>query len=258
MDLKLENKLFVVTGATSGFGKAIATSLLNEKAHVIINARGEDKLLEFKKAYPENLEVIAGDITTDAIISKLRILIGERQLSGIVINAGGPPAKSFIKTNITDWDDAYERILRWKVKITKELLPVFQKFEYGRMLYIESASVKQPIDNLILSNSLRLAVVGFVKSLSREVGDQGITMNIIAPGYHATPAMDRLFINRSENLGITPNEAKTAFEKEILTGKMGDPKDLASLATWLLSDNSKYITGQTITIDGGLVKSVFS
>lgn len=258
MDLKIENKLFVVTGATSGFGKAIATALINEKAKVIINARGEEKLLEFKKAHPENIEVIVGDITTDAIISKLRILIGDRQLSGIVINAGGPPAKSFIKTNITDWDDAYERILRWKVKITKELLPVFQKFNYGRMLYIESASVKQPIDNLILSTSLRLAVVGFVKTLSREIGSEGITMNIIAPGYHATPAMDRLFVNKSENMGITPSEAKTEFEKEILGGKMGDPKDLASLATWLLSDYSKYITGQTITIDGGLVKSVFS
>jgi len=179
-------------------------------------------------------------------------------LSGVVINAGGPPAKSFITTNITDWDDAYESILRWKVKITKELLPIFQEQKFGRLLYIESASVKQPIDNLILSNSLRLAVVGFVKSLSREVGDQGITMNIIAPGYHATPAMDRLFKKRSESQGISTSEAKTEFEKEILTGKMGDPDDLASLATWLLSNHSKYITGQTITIDGGLVKSVFS
>lgn len=258
MDLKIEGKLFVVTGATSGFGKAIAKALIEEKARVIINARGVEKLQAFKNAHPDNIEILPGDITTDAIISKLRILIGDRALTGIVINAGGPPAKSFIKTNITDWDDAYERILRWKVKITKELLPLFQKKSYGRLLYIESASVKQPIDNLILSNSLRLAVVGFVKSVSREVGHQGITMNIIAPGYHATPAMDRLFANKSANLGITPSEAKTEFEKEILVGKMGDPNDLASLATWLLSDNSKYITGQTITIDGGLVKSVFS
>jgi len=258
MDLNLRKKLFVVTGATSGFGKSIANGLLNEGAEVIINARGEEKLVAFQKENPENIEIIPGDITTDATISELLRKIGDRKLSGLVINAGGPPAKSFIKTNIADWDDAYESILRWKVKITQEFLPLFQKNEYGRLLFIESASVKQPIDNLILSTSLRLAVVGFVKSLSREVGDQGITMNIIAPGYHATPAMDRLFVNKSETLGITPAEARKEFEKEILTGKMGDPDDLASLACWILSDYSKYITGQTITIDGGLVKSVFS
>lgn len=258
MDLKLEDKLFVVTGATSGFGKAIALALINEKAKVIVNARGEERLNALKAEFPDQIEILVGDITTDAIISKLMIMLRNRTLSGMVINASGPPAKSFVKTNITDWDQAYESILRWKVKITKEVLPKFQKQNHGRLVYIESASVKQPIDNLILSNSLRLSVVGFVKSVSREVGSQGITMNIIAPGYHATPAMDRLFVNRSENMGISPSEARIEFEKEILVGKMGDPNDLASLATWLLSDYSKYITGQTITVDGGLVKSVFS
>ncbi len=258
MDLKIRGKLFVVTGATSGFGRAIAESLLEEGAQLIINARNIDKLKAFYDLHPDTIEIVDGDITTDASISKLINTIGERELDGVVINAGGPPAMSFVKSNISDWDDAYEHILRWKVKLTKELIPIFERHNYGRLIYIESASVKQPIENLVLSNSLRLAVVGFVKTLSNEMGANGITMNIVAPGYHATSAMDRLFKNKSETLGITEEEAKEAFEKEILTGKMGDPKDLASLTTWLLSPYSSYITGQTIAVDGGLIKSVFA
>ncbi len=258
MNLQLKDKLYVVTGATSGFGRAIAESLIAENAHVIINARREEKLQEFQQQYPDQIEIICGDITTDATISALVNKVGNRQLSGLVVNAGGPPAMSFVKSNISDWDDAYKSILRWKVKLTKELLPVLQKDNSGRIVYIESASVKQPIENLVLSNSLRLAVVGFVKTLSNEVGHTGITMNIIAPGYHNTAAMDRLFANKSETLNISKEEAKQNFENEILTGHMGDPNDLASLACWLLSPYSKYITGQTISVDGGLIKSVFS
>lgn len=258
MDLKLSDKLYVVTGATSGFGKAIAEALVGENAKVIINARGEEKLLELKDTYPDQIEILPGDITTDAIISRLILLIGKRELSGIVINAGGPPAKSFARTSISDWDKAYETILRWKVKLTQEILPLFQKNGYGRFVYIESSSVKQPIDNLILSTSLRLAVVGFVKSLSQEIASEGINLNILAPGYHATPAMERLFINKSAQLGITPEEARDQFEKEILVGRMGNPGDLATLACWLLSPLSRYITGQTISVDGGLIKSTFS
>ena len=137
------------------------------------------------------------------------------------------------------------------------MLPIFREQKYGRFVYIESASVKQPIDNLVLSNSLRMAVVGFVKTLSSEIADQGITCNILAPGYHDTPAMERLFLNKASLLGIKPHEARQEFEKEILSGKLGDADDLASLAVWLLSKRSNYITGQTISLDGGLVKHSF-
>ena len=258
MDLKLKNKLYVVTGATSGFGKAIALRLLEEGATVIINARGEEKLAAMAKKHPQNLETINGDITTDAVISRLKMQIGERPLSGLVINAGGPPAKSFMDTDITDWDDAYKSVLRWKVKLTQELLPTLGSDRHGRIVYIESVSVKQPIENLVLSNSLRLSVVGFVKTLSQEVAHQGITLNIIAPGYHATPAMDRLFVKKSKITGESIDEARTNFVSEVPVGRMGDADDLASLAAWLLSPWSGYVTGQTISVDGGLAQGVFS
>ncbi len=255
MNLALKERLFVVTGATSGFGGSIATMLIAEGAHVIINARGKEKLLEIQKQHPDLVEVLSGDITTDATLSSLIRMIGDRKLDGIVVNAGGPPAMSFLDTKLSDWDSAYERILRWKVKLTQELLPLLEKNKYGRIVYIESASVKQPIENLVLSNSMRLAVVGFVKTLSQEIGDSGITLNIIAPGYHATPAMERLFTHKSMLLGITPEEARAEYEQETKMGKLGDPDDLASLALWLLSPVSKFVTGQTISVDGGLIRS---
>jgi 3-oxoacyl-[acyl-carrier protein] reductase len=257
MDLKLRDKNFVVTGATSGFGKAIVDALLEEGAHIIMNARGEDKLLEYKKSYPKQIEILVGDITTDFTISKLKRALKDKYLHGFVINAGGPPASSFLHTEMDAWDKAYANVLRWKVKLTQEILPIFIEQNYGRLLYIESASVKQPIENLVLSNSLRMAVVGFVKTLSTEVASKGISCNILAPGYHDTPAMERLFINKSSLLGISPEEARVEFEKEILSGKLGDAEDLASIAVWLLSERANYITGQTISLDGGLVKSSF-
>ncbi len=254
MDLNLKGALFVVTGSTSGFGKAIAEQLINEGAHVIINARGEEKLEALHQKYPDKTTILAGDITTDAVISDLIRQVHGKKLDGIVINAGGPPAKSFIHTEITDWDNAYEKLLRWKVKLTQELLEKFQEQGYGRILFIESAAVKQPIENLILSNSLRMAVVGFAKTLSQEVAHQGITCNILAPGYHATPAMERLFANKSLLLGISSEDARREFEKETKVGHLGNPEDFGSLAVWLLSPHSRFITGQTISIDGGLVK----
>lgn len=256
MNLEVKDRLFIVTGATSGFGKSIAVALVNEGAKVIINARGEEKLFALQKQFPKQFEAVPGDITTDATISEINRQVGDRKLDGILVNAGGPPAKSFIETEISDWDEAYEKVLRWKIKITNHLIPKFVEQEYGRLVYIESISVKQPVENLVLSNSMRLAVIGFVKTLSQEIGDKGITLNVIAPGYHATPAMDRLFAKKSMLLGISPEEARKEFESEIKTGRLGDPDDLASLAVWLLSPVSRYVTGQTISVDGGLAKGV--
>jgi 3-oxoacyl-[acyl-carrier protein] reductase len=257
MNLDITKKLFLVTGATSGFGKAITEALIKEGAHIIINARGEEKLTALAEQNPHQIETVAGDITTDETISRVTRCIGERALSGMVINAGGPPAMSFQESDLTDWDKAYASVLRWKVKLTQELLPLLKRENYGRIVYIESVSVKQPVTNLVLSNSLRLAVVGFVKTLSQEIASSGVTTNILAPGYHATPAMDRLFEKQSQTKGITKQEARNAFEKEPPVQRMGKAEELASLAVWLLSPSSGYLTGQTISVDGGLVQGAF-
>ncbi len=254
MDLLLNNSLFIVTGSSSGLGKGVASTLLREGAKVILVARGIEKLTTFQKNYPEQIEYLSGDITMDKTIEVLHKLVGDRFLSGLVVNAGGPPAKSFVETGMEEWDESYINILRWKVNITKSFLPKFIDQNYGRIVYIESSSVKQPVKNLVLSNSFRLAVVGFVKTLSQEVADKQITLNILAPGFHETPAAERLFIKRSEIEGISPAEAKRRYESEIAVGRMGNPDDFGSLAAWLLSKKSGYITGQTISVDGGMIK----
>jgi len=257
MDLEIKNQLFIVGGATSGFGKAIATTLINEGAIIIAVARNNDKLAALKVSAPAQVETVAGDITEQEVIKQVAAVIGNRQLHGMLVNAGGPPAKTFLETSLEDWDSAYRNILRWKVNITQTFVPGMKEKKYGRIVYIESSSVKQPLENLVLSNSLRLAVVGFVKTLSQEIAQSGVTLNILAPGSHDTPAIERIYNKKAEQTGISAADARKQGIQQIPVGRLGKPEDFASLAAWLLSPASGYITGQTITVDGGMVKSIF-
>jgi 3-oxoacyl-[acyl-carrier protein] reductase len=256
MDLQLKDQLFIVGGATSGFGKAIAEALLAEGANVIAIARGEDKLKILAAAHPSQTETVIGDITDSQMIDKLTRLVGERQLHGLVVNAGGPPAKTVLETTLDDWDNAYKNILRWKVAITQAFVPMMMEKKYGRVLYIESSSVKQPLENLVLSNSLRVAVVGMVKTLSQEIAKSGVTLNILGPGSHNTPAIDRIYKKKSEQTGLPFDEVKQKAIEQIPVGSLGEATDFASLALWLLSPMSRYVTGETITVDGGSVRSM--
>jgi 3-oxoacyl-[acyl-carrier protein] reductase len=253
MDLQIKNHLFIAGGATSGFGKAIAEALLQEGAEVIVVARGVDKLKIIYSNQP-NATIVEGDITQATTIEQLKAIVGNRQLHGVLVNAGGPPAKMVLETTLEDWDDAYKKILRWKVAITQAFVPAMMKTGYGRILYIESSSVKQPIENLVLSNSLRLAVTGMVKTLSQEIARSGVTLNILGPGGHNTPAIDRLYHKKSEQTGLPFDEVKKAAINQIPVGALGEAADFASLALWLLSPQSRYVTGQTIMVDGGMIK----
>lgn len=254
MDLGIKDKLFVVTGASAGLGKGVAEVLLYENASIIAVARDQSKLEELAMAFPGRVELLAGDVTQSDTIEKIVNRLKGRYLSGVLVNAGGPPAKSFIETSLADWDAAYQNLLRWKVELIKALLPVFRQQKYGRIVYVESYSVKQPVPNLVLSNSLRLAVVGFVKTLSQEVAGDGVTLNVLAPGFHDTAAAKRLFVKRSEVENISVEMAKQRYESEIIVGRLGDPTEFGMLAAWLLSPHSGYITGQTISADGGAIK----
>ncbi len=255
MDLKLENSLFIVCGATSGFGLAITKLLVSENARVIAVARGMDNLEKLGSEHKNNIEIFCGDITQSETIQNLKNFIGTRKIDGILINAGGPPARKFTETNLSDWDNAYKNLLRWKVELVRTFLPAMEKKGYGRFLFIESASVKQPLENLVLSTSLRLSVVGLVKTLSQELPDKGVTFNILAPGYHYTPAIERLIQKRAEDGGISFTQAQELMEKGMPMKKMGNVDDFASLAVWLLSPLSEYISGQIYAMDGGVIKS---
>ncbi len=256
MDLEIKNKLFIVAGATSGLGKGVAVNLLHEGAKIIAIARKQPGLEALAREFPGQVETVSGDITLSETIHSVIAKVGDRYLSGVLVNSGGPPAKSFLETTIDDWDDAYQKLLRWKVEFTHQLLTIFRKQRYGRILYIESAAVKQPVKNLVLSNSVRMAVVGFVKTLSQEISREGITLNVLAPGFHKTEAAERLFVKKSETEGISLEEARKSYESEISVGRMGDTNEFGMLGAWLLSSYSGYITGQTISVDGGNIKGM--
>ena len=257
MDLQIKDQLFIVGGATAGFGNAIALGLIKEGAHIIAVARGQEKLDALKAAAPEQVTLVKGDISESAVIEEIVAAVGNKQLHGILVNAGGPPAKTVMETTLEDWDDAYKKILRWKVQLTQTFVPKMMPYHYGRIVYIESSSVKQPLENLVLSNSLRVAVVGMVKTLSLEIASSGITLNIMGPGSHNTAAIDRIYRKKSEQTGVSFEQVKETAIKAIPVGALGEASDFASLALWLLSPLSRYITGQTITVDGGMVKGIF-
>jgi 3-oxoacyl-[acyl-carrier protein] reductase len=249
--------LFIVCGTTNGFGKAVTEKLISENHTVLGIARGKEDLEKFQAKFPNQFEFIAGDLSENETTKKISKKIEGRYLNGIFINSGGPPAKKIEETNMEDWDRAYETLLRWKVDLVKQLVPIFKSQGYGRILFLESSSVKQPIENLVLSTSLRSAVVGFAKTLSEEIAHYGITVNVLAPGFHDTSALNRLIKKRSKESGITEESAKKQFIEKTKVGKLGNPDNLASLTSWLLSPESEYITGQTISVDGGVIKGTF-
>lgn len=255
MDLQLQNKLFLVGGATGGLGKAIALQLVKEGARVLAVARTREKL-EVLQSNSTAIEVVSGDSAEESTLQHILDVIGDRVLTGAVINSGGPPAMPVLETKLSDWDAAYQSVVRWKIALTQALLPKMISARYGRLVYIESVSVKQPVENLVLSNAMRLAVVGYVKTLSQEIAETGVTLNILGPGYHATQRLEDIFRKNSEIKGIPVEAVRTAFEKQAKVGRLGTAEDFASLALWLLSPYSGYITGQTISVDGGLVKGV--
>lgn len=257
MDLNLKGSFFIVTGASSGFGEAIARQLVNEGAGVLAVARNPDTLDRLAAECGPLMETIAQDVTAIDFPQKLLKKLNGRIPGGVVVNAGGPPSGGFFDTEPESWDKAYRDVLAWKVAFLKVLVPVFKKAGYGRIVMIESVSVKQPVEGLILSNAFRPAVVGMAGTLAGEVARDGITINILAPGYHDTAAMQRLYQRKSQNTGLSVDEVRQLFIDETGMGEMGNPVDLAQLAVWLLSPSSSFVTGQVISVAGNLVKGIF-
>lgn len=242
---------FLITGASSGLGLEVANQLIAQGHEVILVARRKSLLEETVLKFTNKATYLAGDLTDEKFINQL-IMKLPLDLSGVYINAGGPPAKLFSETTLTDWDEAYKILIRWKVLLIQNLLPIFKKNNYGRIILSESTSINRPVKNLVLSNSLRMTIIGLVKTLVMENQKSGITFNILAPGYHETKALERLYEKLSIQEGISIKQAKDKLASSIPTGETGSVEDFASLVSWLLCSKSSFVTGQIFTIDGGV------
>lgn len=257
MDLKLTNQRFIVCGASSGFGEAVARHLLREGAEVVLVARRGELLREKFENYSGKIDIIQGSLIYDDTIDQIEKAAKSGDLHGVLFNAGGPPTGTPLQTDMKDWDSSWQLVMRWKIDLALRLAPILKKNEYGRMLFVESQSVKQPLPSLVLSNAFRAGIVGFAKSLALEIASRGVTVNVLAPGSHETPAIDRIIKNNSSVQGISYDEAKQQIKENIPVGRMGKAEEFASLAAWLLSPHSGYVTGQTISHDGGVIKGIF-
>lgn len=257
MDLKLRDQRFIVCGASSGFGQAIASQLLHEGAQVVAVARRGDVLRDKFSSYSDQTEIIEGSLIYSETLDKIKKAASAGDLHGIVFNAGGPPTGTPLETDMKDWDAAWQLVMRWKIDLALRIAPILVEKGYGRMLFVESKSVKQPLPALTLSNAFRAGVVGFTKTLSSEVAPDGVTVNVMAPGAHDTPAIERVIKNSSGKKGISYDKAREEMEEGIPVRRMGTAEEFASLAAWLLSAHSGYVTGQTISHDGGAISGLF-
>ena len=250
MDFCISNRTALITGASSGIGRACALSLAAEGASVIVAARREERLAEVvreaKAAGARDAHAIAVDLSDAGSIEKL--ISKANEVAGgvdiLVANSGGPKSGTFTQLGREDWDGAYASVLQSILQLVGGVLPGMRAKKWGRIVALTSTSVKQPIPTLVLSNAFRTAVVASMKSLSLEVAHDGITVNCIATGRIAT---DRL-----KSLYATDADWERAA-LEVPARRIAQPQEFAPLVTFLCSAPASYVTGQTIAVDGGLV-----
>lgn len=255
MDLKLEGKEYLILGASSGFGENVARRIAKEGGRPILVARSEDSLKAFCAEYPA-ADYIVSDLFAPDGVSRMMTVAEERDLAGVLINAGGPPSGSFPMEKMEQWDNAYRQVLRWKIDLLDRILPLFQSRNFGRLVMIESVSVKEPLKGLVLSNVFRAASQALMKSIVNEMSGYDILINLLAPGYHKTARLESLIKTESEKTGRSISEIEAGFAANTPVGALGDPASFAQLAVWLLSPQNQYVNGQSFVVDGGMNKSL--
>ena len=256
MNLGLDGKVSLVCGASRGLGRAIADELAAEGASLALCSRDAERL----EAAAAELDALAlpADLSVAGEPTRVVETTVERlgKLDVLVANTGGPPAGTHDTLTLEDWDRATALLLRSTVELATAALPGLTERGWGRILAVTSVAVKQPVDNLILSNSLRAAVTGFAKTLSREVAPHGITVNTILPGYTATERVTDLNRANAEREGVDPSEIQARLEASIPLGRLAEPREFAALAAFLASDRASYITGGAFSVDGGWLRGL--
>lgn len=260
MDLGLAGKTALVAAASQGLGKAVALGLAREGANVAICARNQDGL----RAAEREIRDAGGrvfaevcDVTREEQVNELAARVRERfgAIDICLANAGGPPAKLFDATTTEDWRSAIDLNLMSTVFLARAVLPAMKARGWGRFLAITSISVKEPIGSLVLSNSVRSAVSALLKTLSDEYAAHGVTVNNLCPGYTATDRLRELSSALARSGDVTIAEIEKRWTERIPAGRLGTPEEFANLVVFLASERAGYITGTSIAVDGGLVRS---
>jgi 3-oxoacyl-[acyl-carrier protein] reductase len=262
MDLGLEGRVAAVGGASTGLGKAIAWSLAREGARVAICAREKEQLertgLAINRASGREILTHPTDLATpDGPKEFVETTVKNfGRLDVLVTNAGGPPATISSKTPEDAWPKALELSLLSTIRLAQAAIPYMRRNGWGRIVCITSVSVKSPLPGMVLSNTVRPGVVGYAKTVSQEFAQDGITVNVVCPGYMATDRVTELAETRAAVSGQSVEEVMTGLVDNIPAGRMGDPKELGDLVAFLASERASYITGTTLQIDGGYVRGL--
>lgn len=260
MDLKLKDKRALVTGSSRGLGYATALALAKEGCKVAINGRDEAKIkaVAEKMSKETGTQVIglAGDVSLADVPEKL---VGQAAqafggLDILITNAGGPPPGSIDSLDEAAWQKGVDMSLMAHVRLIKAALPFLRKSDSANVLTVTSFTVKQPLENLLLSNSVRTAVIGLTKSLALDLGKEGIRFNSILPGWTETERVTDLMTARATANNSTIEEETRKQAGAIPLGRMGQPKEFANAAVFLVSPAASYITGVMLSVDGGLIK----
>jgi len=263
MELGLKDKVALVAASSQGLGRAVAEELAAEGASLVLCARNAAMLAETTAAIADRTGVHVLGVPADVRdVNQIKHLVAsgnERfgRIDILVTNAGGPPAGRFDQLTQEQWEQATQLTLYSAVHLAREVLPGMRARRWGRILNITSIAVKQPIDGLLLSNSLRAALTGFARTLANEVATDGITVNNILPGYTRTERLQELARMMADKQGISESEFSAQWEQEIPMRRLGEPRELAALAAFLASERASYITGTSIQCDGGWIKSLF-
>lgn len=260
MDLKLHQKVALVTGSSKGLGFATALKLAEEGARVAINGRGSEALQkaaeDIRSRTGAQVFSLAGDVTRPDVPASLvnQVLDHFGQLDLLVCNAGGPPSGSFESFSDEQWQYAIELSFLSQVRLIRAALPALRQSSTASVLTITSYSVKQPIPNLVLSNSIRSATIGLTKTLALELGSESIRFNSILPAWTETQRVYDLMNARAKVSGRTIEEELSLQAASSPMGRMSTPEEFANAAVFLLSPAASYITGVMLTVDGGMYK----
>jgi 3-oxoacyl-[acyl-carrier protein] reductase len=262
MDLGLKNRVALVAASSQGIGRATAEAFAAEGCRVAMCARNQQTLHaaaeKIRKQHSSEVFAEAFDVTDASAINHFVAAVAQQfgSVDICVTNAGGPPAKGFLACTLEDWQRAIAANFLSTVYFAREVIPYMQRKRWGRIVTLTSITTKQPVADLVLSNAVRAAVVGLVKSLANEFGKDGILVTNVGPGFTATDRLKELARARAKATGKSEQEFFEAWAADSPLKRLGDPREVAETIVWLASDRASYITGQTVLADGGAYKGL--